>query len=54
MTNYMGPNDPTSTAPSYAGVPCPTAFCHVDFGHPVAFGDAYGAGIVDAGAAVMR
>lgn len=50
----MGPNDPKSTAPSYAGVPCPTAFCHVDFRHPLAFSDAYGAGIVDGGRAVAR
>ena len=35
-------------------VPCATGFCHIDQSHPIAFGDAYGAGLVDAGAAVGR
>jgi subtilisin family serine protease len=52
MTNHTGPNDPANTAPSYAGVPCSTGYCHVDFAHPLGFSDAYGAGIVNAGAAV--
>jgi subtilisin family serine protease len=54
LVNYMGPNDPSSTAPSLDGTPCATGFCHVDQTHPIAFGDAYGAGLVDAGAAVGR
>lgn len=52
MANYMGPNDPANTAPSAAGVPCVAGFCHVDRNNAIAFGDAYGAGIVNAGAAV--
>jgi subtilisin family serine protease len=52
--NYMGPNDPANTAPALDGTPCTTGFCHVDQSHPVAFGDAYGAGLVDAAAAVGR
>jgi hypothetical protein len=52
--NYMGPNDPANTAPALDGTPCLTGFCHVDQSHPIAFGDAYGAGLVDAGAAVGR
>jgi subtilisin family serine protease len=50
--NYMGPNDATNTAPALDGTPCDTGFCHVDQSHPIAFADAYGAGMVDAGAAV--
>jgi subtilisin family serine protease len=50
--NYMGPNDPFNAAPGLDGTPCPTGFCHVDQSHPIGFGDAYGAGLVDAGAAV--
>jgi lantibiotic leader peptide-processing serine protease len=49
--NYMGPNDLLSTARARRD-PCATAFCHVDQGHPLPFADAYGAGLVDAGAAV--
>jgi subtilisin family serine protease len=52
MTNYMGPNDPTNTAPGYNGTPCPTGYCHVDFNNPIRFSDAYGAGMVNAAAAV--
>jgi subtilisin family serine protease len=52
--NYMGPNDATNTAPALDGTPCATGFCHVDQSHPVAFSDAYGAGLVDAAAAVGR
>jgi subtilisin family serine protease len=50
--NYMGPNDPLNTAPALDGTPCATGFCHVDQFHPIAFADAYGAGLVDAAAAV--
>jgi subtilisin family serine protease len=50
--NFMGPNDPANTAPALDGTPCPTAFCHVDQHDPIGFSDAYGAGLVDAGAAV--
>jgi lantibiotic leader peptide-processing serine protease len=52
--NYMGGNDPGNGAPALNGVPCSTGFCHIDQSHPIAFGDAYGAGLVDAGAAVGR
>ena len=41
-----------TTAPALDGTPCATGFCHLDQSHPIAFGDAYGAGLVDAGAAV--
>jgi subtilisin family serine protease len=50
--NFMGPNDPANFAPSLAGVPCSTGYCHIDQAHPVPFADAYGAGLVDADAAV--
>jgi len=50
--NYMGPNDPTNFAPSLAGAPCTTGYCHIDQAHPIPFADAYGAGLVDAGGAV--
>jgi subtilisin family serine protease len=52
FVNYMGPNDAANTAPALSGAPCPTGFCHIDQAHPIAFSDAYGAGLVDAGAAV--
>ena len=52
MVNYMGPNDPTNFAQSAAGVPCTTGYCHVDRNNPITFSDAYGAGMVNAGAAV--
>lgn len=50
--NFMGPNDPGNAAPALDGTPCPTAFCHIDQSDPIGFSDAYGAGLVDAGAAV--
>jgi lantibiotic leader peptide-processing serine protease len=50
--NFMGPNDAANFAPSLAGVPCSTGYCHIDQAHPVPFADAYGAGLVDADAAV--
>ena len=52
--NFMGPSDPANAAPSLSGVPCATGFCHLDQLHPIGFADAYGAGLVDAGAAVGR
>jgi len=52
--NYMGPNDPANDAPALDGTPCATGFCHVDQAHPVSFAESYGAGLVDAGAAVGR
>jgi hypothetical protein len=52
--NYMGPNAAGSTAPALDGTPCTTGFCHVDQAHPIGFTDAYGAGLVDAAAAVGR
>jgi subtilisin family serine protease len=52
VVNYMGPNDPSNFAPSVFGDPCPTGYCHLDQSHPISFGDAYGAGLVDAGSAV--
>jgi subtilisin family serine protease len=50
--NYMGPNDALNTAPALDGTPCVTGFCHIDQSDPIAFADAYGAGLVDAGVAV--
>jgi subtilisin family serine protease len=50
--NYMGPNDPANTSPALSGAPCATGFCHVDQADPIPFADAYGAGLVDAAAAV--
>ena len=52
MVNFMGPNDPLNTAPSFFGVPCPSGFCHIKFNAPISFSDAYWAGIVRASAAV--
>ncbi|HSS81844.1 MAG TPA: S8 family serine peptidase, partial [Gaiellaceae bacterium] len=52
--NFMGPSDPANAAPALSGVPCATGFCHLDQSHPIGFADAYGAGLVDAGAAVSR
>jgi subtilisin family serine protease len=54
LVNFMGPNDASNTAPALDGRPCGTGFCHVDQAHPIAFADAYGAGLVDAGAAVTQ
>jgi len=51
MVNYMGPNDPSNTAVTAAGVACTTGYCHVERSNPISFGDAYGAGIVNAAAA---
>jgi lantibiotic leader peptide-processing serine protease len=52
MTNYTGPIDPSDTAPTYDGRPCATGYCHLDTSSSIAFADSYGAGLIDAGAAV--
>jgi subtilisin family serine protease len=52
MVNYMGPNDPANLAPTAAGVDCTTGWCHINRSAPIPFSDAYGAGMVNAGAAV--
>jgi hypothetical protein len=52
MVNLMGPNDPSDTSVSAAGVACPTGWCHVERSNPIGFSDAYGAGMVDGAAAV--
>jgi subtilisin family serine protease len=52
MVNLMGPNDQFNTGASFAGVPCTSGFCYPKFSSPISFSDAYGAGMVDAGAAV--
>ena len=51
-TNYTGPNDPNNTTAAIDGTPCDIGYCHLDFAHPISSGDAYGAGIADAGDAV--
>ena len=53
-TNFMGPSSPYNVAPALNGIPCATGFCHVDQTHAIGFADAYGAGLVDAAAAVGR
>lgn len=52
MTNYMGINDPSNFAVSAAGVACVSGYCHIDRNNPIPFSDAYGAGMVNAAAAV--
>jgi subtilisin family serine protease len=52
--NFMGPSDPVNAAPALNGTPCGTGFCHLDQTHAIGFANAYGAGLVDAGAAVSR
>ena len=52
MTNYMGPNDPNNKSDSATAGPCPTGWCHIDLDSPIRHADAYGAGIVNAAAAV--
>jgi lantibiotic leader peptide-processing serine protease len=52
LTNFTGPDDPYNTAPTYDGRPCATGYCHLDTSVSIPFADAYGAGLVDAGAAV--
>ncbi len=51
--NQVGPNDPTNTAPSLLSGPCTTGFCHLRYGPGlISNRDAFGAGIVNAAAAV--
>jgi subtilisin family serine protease len=52
MVNLMGPNDPADTSISADGDDCTTGWCHIERSNPIGFSDAYGAGIVNAGAAV--
>ena len=52
--NFMGPSDPFNVAPALNGIPCATGFCHLDQTHAIGFAAAYGAGLVDAAAAVGR
>jgi lantibiotic leader peptide-processing serine protease len=52
ITNFMGPNDPLDTDSSLDGRPCATGYCHISRSSPISFADAYGAGLVDAAAAV--
>jgi subtilisin family serine protease len=52
--NFMGPSSPYNVAPALNGIPCATGFCHLDQTHAIGFADAYGAGLVDAAAAVGR
>lgn len=53
MENFMGPNDPANMSAAFNGTACLTGYCHVDFANPITKADAYGAGIVDAAAAVQ-
>ena len=57
MVNESGPNNPTDTGASITAGPCSTGYCHMTFypggaGNPITFSDAYGAGMVNAAAAV--
>jgi subtilisin family serine protease len=52
ITNYTGRLDPANKAPTYDGRPCVVGYCHVDTSASISSADAYGAGIVDARAAV--
>ena len=52
LANYTGPGDPDNTSPTYDGRPCHTGYCHLDTSVSIPFADAYGAGLVDAAAAV--
>ena len=52
LANYTGPGDPDNTSPTYDGRPCATGYCHLDTSVSIPFADAYGAGLVDAAAAV--
>jgi subtilase family protein len=54
LTNYTGPADPDNTSATYDGRACATGYCHLDTSVSIPFADAYGAGLVDAGAAVAR
>jgi lantibiotic leader peptide-processing serine protease len=52
MTNFTGPDDPDNTSPTYDGRTCDAGYCHLDTSVQIPFADAYGAGLVDAGAAI--
>jgi hypothetical protein len=54
MVNYIGPNDSTRFAESATARTCLTGYYHIDRDHPIVFSDAYGAGMVNVGAAVAR
>jgi len=52
--NHTGASSP-SKAPGWdEKVPCTVGFCHVDWSRPIDDASAYGAGIVDAAAAIRR
>jgi subtilisin family serine protease len=50
MANQMGPMSPSTAATGFG--PCPYGFCHVRTDSPISFADAYGAGLVNVGAAL--
>jgi subtilisin family serine protease len=52
LANATGSNDPGNTAAGASGTACPSGYCHLDYAHPIPFAQAYGAGLVDAAAAV--
>ena len=52
--NFMGPNDPVNTAPALTALRARPASATSTSTHPIGFADAYGAGLVDAAAAVGR
>jgi hypothetical protein len=52
LTNYTGPADPDNTSATYDGRACGTGYCHLDTSVSIPSVDAYGGGLVDAGAAV--
>jgi len=53
MTNFMVRDDPDNHAADVNGNGCTTGYCHLDFdATPISFASAYGAGIVNASAAV--
>jgi hypothetical protein len=53
MVNVTGPMSPSTAPPLITtwGATCP-GYCHISTTSPIAFADAYGAGIVDVGSAV--
>lgn len=49
--NETGPNNPSNTAASFFGTPCPTGYCHLDYGRGlISNRDAFGAGLASAAA----
>jgi subtilisin family serine protease len=52
LTNFTGPNDPANVSPTLEGGPCATGYCHLDTSRAIPSADAYGAGLVNAAAAV--